>query len=884
TLGSNLNLNAVGIGLTLTNGLFNLSNYNLSLNYNTTINGGSVTAMVVADATGANTGQLVKTFSNGATAAFTYPIGDVTGTTEYSPVAITMSANSQTRTIGVNVSDAQHPNDGSATNYVSRYWTFTDNQAGNGTYTYNATYTALAADIVGTYSTLSVNWWNGSAWNPILNTGTTPNLVYASGTQASAPLNYDYTGRVGSGGTYTWLPTSGLAEWALPSNWSPARNVPFPSDILLFNQGGSSVAVNVPTQTIAQIQVSNNTDVSLQATTTNTLSINGATATTNLSIAAGSNFEVSTSSSGTMTLNFTTTTGQLASISGTLTTNALGTFTTTNSTTTFQAGSTYMHNRDGGTIPTATWVSTSTVNVSGVTSTNVGGITGTFGNLTWSSTGLGTISAVTLQNNLLVSSGSLSFSSVILNVAGNVTNYGTIYPSSGTLNMNGTSGAQTISGTGSWLTTTPNTIYNLTINNTNGVDLQCNLSLQNILTLTNGALSSTNGSTFTFGNGIGGTTITTNRTFGSIGSTLNTAFNLLGFSYLTYNVNYNTTSAGNPIITGGELPPTTYNNYVNGLVTIANATTNGGVILGQNANINSLTINFSTTFDINGKTLGIFGSYSNSGTLMGNAAASTLNFNGNVGQSFSVGTYTSSLLSNLISSETYSPTGLSLSTTINLGSLTINPGCFMQTGNFTVNVARDITNNGTLLTSGGNTSALIVMNGSSAAQTISGSGTWNQITTNPGTNRFPGLTINNTSGQNPAVNLNQSFALQTAFNLTNGVLDGTGTLIYGIGTGIFTMTRTGGSMLNTPDFITGLTGTTFNVVYGNGVAVPNITTGPEIPYAPSVISGASFIINNPTNGVTLSNDVITGTSNVLTLTSGILTLGNNNFTISNTAA
>src|SRR5207342_3427461 len=120
---------------------------------------------------------------------------------------------------------------------------------------------------------------------------------------------------------------------------------------------------------------------------------------------------------------------------------------------------------------------------------------------------------------------------------------------------------------------------------------------------------------------------------------------------------------------------------------------------------------------------------------------------------------TSSLLSNLISSETNSTTGLSLSVTTNLGSLTVNPGCYFQTGNFTVNVARDVTNNGTIFTSGGNTSALMVMNGSSAAQTISGSGVWNQITTNAGTNRFPGLTINNTSGQNPAVNLNQSFAL-----------------------------------------------------------------------------------------------------------------------------
>src|SRR5581483_8966185 len=97
-----------------------------------------------------------------------------------------------------------------------------------------------------------------------------------------------------------------------------------------------------------------------------------------------------------------------------------------------------------------------------------------------------------------------------------------------------------------------------------------------------------------------------------------------------------------------------------------------------------------------------------------------------------------------------------------------------------------IVNNGNIIASGGNTSALIDMNGVSA-QTISGSGLWAQITTNAGNNRFPGLQINNTSGANPAVSLNQNLALQSQLILTKGILGGTGALTEGIGAGTITM-------------------------------------------------------------------------------------------------
>ena len=54
---------------------------------------------------------------------------------------------------------------------------------------------------------------------------------------------------------------------------------------------------------------------------------------------------------------------------------------------TFRAGATYNHNRDGGTIPTATWNVASTVAVTGVTTTAPSGLGQAFGNFTWSSSG-----------------------------------------------------------------------------------------------------------------------------------------------------------------------------------------------------------------------------------------------------------------------------------------------------------------------------------------------------------------------------------------------------------------------------------------------------------------------------------------------------------------
>src|SRR5215212_3783818 len=64
--------------------------------------------------------------------------------------------------------------------------------------------------------------------------------------------------------TYTWN-QPGTAAWDTSTNWTPTRTTPATDDILVFNNGASTTVTNVSTQTIGQLQVSNNTAVTLQA-------------------------------------------------------------------------------------------------------------------------------------------------------------------------------------------------------------------------------------------------------------------------------------------------------------------------------------------------------------------------------------------------------------------------------------------------------------------------------------------------------------------------------------------------------------------------------------------------------------------------------------------
>lgn len=196
--------------------------------------------------------------------------------------------------------------------------------------------------------------------------------------------------------TYTWTGTTSTV-WTVATNWSPNRTAAT-SDILQFNTGTTLTITAVPAQTVGRIVMSNNTNITLQGASAITLTIGNSTG-DDLDIPSGSSLTIGTNVSVTMANSAT------ASIAGTLsiitarTFNTNGTSVVTTVTGTllnagtvtcttaskllFNSGSTYTHSLAGGTIPTATWATTSTCNVIGITSALPSGLGQTFSNFMW---------------------------------------------------------------------------------------------------------------------------------------------------------------------------------------------------------------------------------------------------------------------------------------------------------------------------------------------------------------------------------------------------------------------------------------------------------------------------------------------------------------------
>ncbi len=185
TVGGNTHVNGV---LTLTSGLVALGASNLKLGSTATVAGGPAAANMVV-ATGA--GELRKEYA--AAGSFVFPVGDATGTAEYSPV--TLAFNSGTFGVGnyaaVNLADAQYP--GTATSYLTRYWNVS--QSGITGFSCNSTFGYVDADVVGTESDIfcfRVNPLPFTAYN-VANTGA--NTINALGLSSFGT----FTGNLGDG-------------------------------------------------------------------------------------------------------------------------------------------------------------------------------------------------------------------------------------------------------------------------------------------------------------------------------------------------------------------------------------------------------------------------------------------------------------------------------------------------------------------------------------------------------------------------------------------------------------------------------------------------------------------------------------------------------------
>jgi len=169
--------------LTFETGKITLGNYNLTLGTSSDILQYSDSKFIVAS----GTGELRKEFS--APGSFLYPVGDNSGTNEYSPARLEFTSGSfgGNAYAGISLTDSKHANNGSLTDFLSRYWSVTQNNISG--FSCNVTLEYLDSDINGTESNIYSGQWENPNWIKLNPTNTANN-------QLSGTVNVfsDFTG------------------------------------------------------------------------------------------------------------------------------------------------------------------------------------------------------------------------------------------------------------------------------------------------------------------------------------------------------------------------------------------------------------------------------------------------------------------------------------------------------------------------------------------------------------------------------------------------------------------------------------------------------------------------------------------------------------------
>src|SRR5438105_3197492 len=134
-------------------------------------------------------------------------------------------------------------------------------------------------------------------------------ILVNSGTDATGNTGWVFVTQCTSG-TYTWIggTTGAATDWQVPTNWNPTRATPAATDNLIFdgNSAPAPTVTNVPTETEATLRLKNGVNgVSLNASGTNILTLNGATGTdldipsgTLLTLAGGNALTISLTGAG----------------------------------------------------------------------------------------------------------------------------------------------------------------------------------------------------------------------------------------------------------------------------------------------------------------------------------------------------------------------------------------------------------------------------------------------------------------------------------------------------------------------------------------------------------------------------------------------------------
>ena len=192
-------------------------------------------------------------------------------------------------------------------------------------------------------------------------------------------------------------------SWATATNWNN-NTLPVANDIVIFPTGISGTISNVNSGaniTLGGLIVQGNSNITLTNSSNKTITIANGSGAIDFSIVAGATLTIGTNvditlASGTATNNtaagiagtfivndsrtYDTNNGNvLTTVTGTI--NNAGTVTGNIARLLFSNGSTYLHSRAGGSIPDATWNTTSTCKVTGLTGADAGNDNQAFGNL-----------------------------------------------------------------------------------------------------------------------------------------------------------------------------------------------------------------------------------------------------------------------------------------------------------------------------------------------------------------------------------------------------------------------------------------------------------------------------------------------------------------------
>jgi len=263
--------------LNLVSGNLNLGTNILTLSGTAAVAGSpfSATKMIIAD----GGGELRKYFTGNA--SYLFPVGDNSGTSEYSPVAVNIISGTYIAGAysSVKVVNVKHPANTNSINYLNRYWTITNNGISNPVFNIDVSY--VAADVNGSDAAISmgkyagaVPWTKYSAANQALKTITatgvsnTGSLTF-TGVSSSGPTINIAGGDVSicnganlqlfasvSGSTsytYSWSPAAGLSAVNIPNPIaSPATTTTYTLTVT----DGNGFSTSAPTSiTVNQLPI-----------------------------------------------------------------------------------------------------------------------------------------------------------------------------------------------------------------------------------------------------------------------------------------------------------------------------------------------------------------------------------------------------------------------------------------------------------------------------------------------------------------------------------------------------------------------------------------------------------------------------------------------------